>query len=106
MRNRWSALLTSWTPEEKDADTLLETYRERGTAEGHFGELMSVLHPALSSVARPKTHYQGKTPKKLVPTMREAVAAVRAGKVCVVDVRVAPGYSAGATAAIMQRTSG
>jgi thiamine pyrophosphate-dependent acetolactate synthase large subunit-like protein len=45
-------------------------------------------------------------PKKLVPAMREAVAAVRAGKVCVVDVRVAPGYSAGATAAIMQRTPG
>jgi len=57
-------LLTSWTPEEKDADALLETYRARGTAEGHLGELMSVLHPALSSVARPKTHYQGKKPKK------------------------------------------
>jgi thiamine pyrophosphate-dependent acetolactate synthase large subunit-like protein len=42
-------------------------------------------------------------PKKLVPAMRDAVAAVRAGKVCVVDVRVAPGYSAGATAAILQR---
>jgi len=41
-------------------------------------------------------------PRKLVPAMREAVAAVRAGKVCVVDVRVAPGYSTGATAAIMQ----
>jgi hypothetical protein len=27
---------------------------------------------------------------------------VRAGMVCVVDVRVAPGYSAGATAAILQ----
>jgi thiamine pyrophosphate-dependent acetolactate synthase large subunit-like protein len=45
-------------------------------------------------------------PGKLVPAMREAVAAVRAGRVCVVDVRVAPGYSAGATAAIMQRTPG
>jgi thiamine pyrophosphate-dependent acetolactate synthase large subunit-like protein len=43
-------------------------------------------------------------PKALVAALREAVAAVRAGKVCVVDVRVAPGYSAGATAAIMQRT--
>jgi thiamine pyrophosphate-dependent acetolactate synthase large subunit-like protein len=42
-------------------------------------------------------------PRKLVPAMRDAVAAVRAGKVCVVDVRVAPGYSAGATAAIMQQ---
>ncbi len=57
-------LLTSWTLEEKDADTLLATYRERGTAEGHLGELMSVLHPALSSVSRTKTHYRGKKPKK------------------------------------------
>jgi thiamine pyrophosphate-dependent acetolactate synthase large subunit-like protein len=45
-------------------------------------------------------------PRKLVAAMREAVAAVRAGKVCVVDVRVAPGYSAGATAAILQRGRG
>ena len=45
-------------------------------------------------------------PRKLIPAMREAVAAVRAGKVCVVDVRVAPGYSAGATAAIMQHGPG
>jgi|CXWL01.1.fsa_nt_gi hypothetical protein len=57
-------LLTSWTAEEKDADTLLETYRQRGTAEGHFGELVNVLHPALSSVSRQKTHYRGETPKK------------------------------------------
>lgn len=57
-------LLTSWTLEEKDANTLLETYRERGTAEGHLGELMSVLQPALSSVSRTKTHYRGKKLKK------------------------------------------
>ena len=57
-------LLTSWTAEEKDAETLLETYRQRGTAEGHLGELMSVLHPALSSVPRPKTHYRGKKLEK------------------------------------------
>jgi thiamine pyrophosphate-dependent acetolactate synthase large subunit-like protein len=44
-------------------------------------------------------------PKRLVAALREAVAAVRAGKVCVVDVRVAPGYAAGATAAIMQHGS-
>ena len=42
-------------------------------------------------------------PRKLVPALGEAVAAVRAGKVGVVDVRVAPGYSPGATAAIMQQ---
>jgi len=45
-------------------------------------------------------------PGKLVPALREAVAAVRAGKVCVVDVRVAPGYSEGATAAILRHAPG
>jgi thiamine pyrophosphate-dependent acetolactate synthase large subunit-like protein len=44
-------------------------------------------------------------PKELVAAIREAVAAVRAGKVCVVDVRVATGYAADATAAILQRSS-
>jgi thiamine pyrophosphate-dependent acetolactate synthase large subunit-like protein len=43
-------------------------------------------------------------PRNLMSALREGVAAVRAGKVCVVDVRVAPGYSPGATAAIMQHT--
>jgi thiamine pyrophosphate-dependent acetolactate synthase large subunit-like protein len=43
-------------------------------------------------------------PKQLMPAIREAVAAVRAGKVCVVDVRVATGYAADATAAILQRS--
>jgi thiamine pyrophosphate-dependent acetolactate synthase large subunit-like protein len=41
-------------------------------------------------------------PKRLVAAMREAVAQVRAGRVCVVDVRVAPGYAPGAAAAILQ----
>jgi thiamine pyrophosphate-dependent acetolactate synthase large subunit-like protein len=45
-------------------------------------------------------------PKQLVAAIREAVAAVRAGKVCVVDVRVATGYAAAATAAILQRARG
>jgi thiamine pyrophosphate-dependent acetolactate synthase large subunit-like protein len=43
-------------------------------------------------------------PKQLVAAIGEAVAAVRAGKVCVVDVRVAAGYAADATAAILQRS--
>ncbi len=42
-------------------------------------------------------------PKQLVAAMTEAVAAVRAGKVCVVDVRVAVGYDPGGAAGIMQR---
>jgi thiamine pyrophosphate-dependent acetolactate synthase large subunit-like protein len=45
-------------------------------------------------------------PTRLVAAMREAVAAVRAGKVCVVDVRVATGYAVAATAAILQRAPG
>jgi len=42
-------------------------------------------------------------PKTLVAALTEAVAAVRAGKVCVVDVRVAVGYDPGGTAGIMRR---
>jgi thiamine pyrophosphate-dependent acetolactate synthase large subunit-like protein len=45
-------------------------------------------------------------PRQLVASIREAAAAVRAGKVCVVDVRVATGYAAEATAAILQRRPG
>ena len=51
-------LITNWSPEQMDGPALLEMYRERGTAEGHMGELMDVLRPALSSSARPKSHYQ------------------------------------------------
>jgi thiamine pyrophosphate-dependent acetolactate synthase large subunit-like protein len=42
-------------------------------------------------------------PKQLVAALTEAVAAVRAGRVCVVDVRVAVGYDPGGAAGIMQR---
>jgi thiamine pyrophosphate-dependent acetolactate synthase large subunit-like protein len=42
-------------------------------------------------------------PKQLVAVLTEAVAAVRAGRVCVVDVRVAVGYDPGGAAGIMQR---
>jgi thiamine pyrophosphate-dependent acetolactate synthase large subunit-like protein len=42
-------------------------------------------------------------PKQLVTAISEAVAAVRAGKVCVVDVRVAVGYDPAGAAGIMQR---
>jgi len=58
-------LITNWTPEQMSAEALLERYRQRGTAEGHFGELMSVLDPALSSSPRPKETYAGHRPKKL-----------------------------------------
>jgi len=53
-------LVTSWTAEQMTGEALLEHYRQRGTAEGHFGELMNVLAPALSSTPRTKTHYRGR----------------------------------------------
>lgn len=56
-------LLTSWTPQEITAETLLKTYRGRGCAEGLMGELMDVLEPALSSANRSKSHYRGEEPK-------------------------------------------
>ncbi len=52
-------LITNWTPTQMDGAALLAMYRERGTAEGHMGELMDVLDPALSSAPRPKGHYRG-----------------------------------------------
>ncbi len=42
-------LITNWDESQMPADELLELYRDRATAEGHFGELMSLLAPALSS---------------------------------------------------------
>lgn len=60
-------LITNWTAEQLPAEALLDLYRQRGTAEGHFGEFMNVLAPALSSSARPKTHYQQQRPEKRYP---------------------------------------
>lgn len=57
-------LITNWSTEQMSAEDLLALYRKRGRAESRFGELMSVLQPALSSATRTKTHYRGKTPKK------------------------------------------
>ena len=53
-------LLTSLSRKRYEARELLAQYRKRGKAEGHMGELMDVLDPALSSASRPKTHYRGK----------------------------------------------
>ncbi len=57
-------LLTNWSPEQMSGEALLDLYRDRGTAEGYFGELMRVLDPALASSPRPKTHYQGHAPRQ------------------------------------------
>lgn len=53
-------LVTSWSEEQKSGEDLVPYYRERGTAEGVFGELMDSIEPALSSNVRPKSHYRGK----------------------------------------------
>ena len=50
LRHFW--LLTSISATTLDGDALLALYRQRGTAEGHMGELMDVLAPALSSTSR------------------------------------------------------
>lgn len=52
-------LVTSLPKETLDASALLETYRQRGTAEAHIGELMDCVEPTLSSSPRPKSHYRG-----------------------------------------------
>lgn len=60
-------LITNWSAEQMPAEDLLPLYRQRGTAEGHMGELMDVLAPALSSAPRPKEHYRGEEPKRRYP---------------------------------------
>jgi hypothetical protein len=52
-------LITNWTSEQMSGEQLLALYRVRGTAEGHMGELMNVLEPALSSSPRQKSNYAG-----------------------------------------------
>lgn len=53
-------LVTSWTKNDMSADDLVPHYRQRGTAEGYFGELMDTIQPALSSNKRPKRTYRGR----------------------------------------------
>jgi hypothetical protein len=62
-------LLTSATAEEMDAATLLEHYRQRGSAEKDFGAWQAALEPALSSTTRPKTEYQGRRVKNPVESV-------------------------------------
>jgi len=65
-RHFW--LITNWTPDQMPAEQLLSLYRQRGTAEGHMGELKDVLKPALSSSPRGKSHYRGLEPKNKNPS--------------------------------------
>jgi len=57
-------LVTSLAPNEMSRQEVLEHYRQRGTAEGHMGELKDVLAPALSSTNRPKAHWRGRKPQR------------------------------------------
>ena len=52
-------LLTSMPSEEMSGEDLLALYRKRGKAEGHLGELMSVVAPALSSTVAPQEPLPG-----------------------------------------------
>jgi hypothetical protein len=61
-------LLTNWSVEQMTGEALLALYRQRGTAENHMGERMSVLDPALSSSPRPKAHYRGAPPRRRTPS--------------------------------------
>jgi hypothetical protein len=54
-------LLTSFGATAMPAEDLLVHYRQRGTTEGHFGELMDVLAPALSSAPRTRRRYRDNT---------------------------------------------
>ena len=60
-------LVTSYSADEMDAQTVLDCYRQRGTAEGRFGEWKTTIQPMLSSTNRPKKHYRGEAPKKKTP---------------------------------------
>ena len=53
-------LLTNASAQEESAETLLERYRQRGTAEADFGDCNTAIPPTLSSAARPKSHYRGR----------------------------------------------
>jgi hypothetical protein len=54
LRHFW--LPTSICAKTLDGEAMLALYRQRGTAEGHMGELMDVLAPALSSASRVRHH--------------------------------------------------
>ena len=70
-------LLTSLGRKRCEGEKLLATYRKRGKAEGHMGELMDVLDPALSSASRPKTHYRGQPLTRAKTTEARTETGVR-----------------------------
>jgi hypothetical protein len=67
-------LVTSWSAEQMPAEELLDFYRQRGVMEGHIGDFKSVLRPALSSTSRPKSHIQGRRPRRTRAEPRDGFA--------------------------------
>ena len=62
-------LVTSLDTDQMSRRDVLDHYRERGTAEGHMGELKDVLAPALSSTNRPKSHWRRRAPQTSTPAI-------------------------------------
>jgi hypothetical protein len=62
-------LVTSLDWTTKTRREVLAQYRERGKAEGHMGELKTVLAPARSSTNRAKSHWRGKKLKSTAPAV-------------------------------------
>jgi len=60
-------LLTDIPEDEMDGEALLRHYRQRGTAEGHFGEYKDVLAPLLSAASRPRKSRIGTPNRPTVP---------------------------------------
>ena len=65
--NNYFWLLTDIPMEEMDGAALLRHYRQRGTAEGHFGEYKDVLAPLLSATSRPRKSRIGTPPRPTPP---------------------------------------
>lgn len=57
-------LVSGGTATELGPEELLAVYRQRGTAEGRFGEWLSTVTPTLSSTTRRKSHYRGAEPER------------------------------------------
>ncbi len=68
-------LITNLKRNRYSGARLLGLYRMRGKAEGHMGEFMDVLAPALSSAPRAKSHYRG---RRLEAVTEPEEAGVRA----------------------------
>ena len=74
-------LITSLKRNRYSGARLLGLYRMRGKAEGHMGEFMDVLAPALSSAPRPKSHF-GATASRPSPSRKKQACGRRTRRCC------------------------